>query len=58
MDHYPRFALMVMLGFMRHMYSNRRRNGIVIGCGVVVFAAALWLVRSQATRRGASTPGC
>ncbi|MGV2897472.1 DUF305 domain-containing protein [Achromobacter sp. AGC78] len=39
----------VMLGFMLSMYRNRRINlGIVIG-SVVAFAAALWLVRSQAT---------
>ena len=39
----------VMLGFMRKMYTNRRANiGIVVG-SVVVFALALWLVRSQET---------
>jgi uncharacterized protein (DUF305 family) len=40
---------MVMLAFMLHMYSNRAANaGIFIG-SAVVFVAALWLVRSQAT---------
>ncbi len=40
---------LVMLGFMRHMLDDRRANlGIAVGAAVV-FAAALWLVRSQAT---------
>jgi uncharacterized protein (DUF305 family) len=40
---------MVMLAFMLHMYGNRAVNaGIFIG-SAVVFVAALWLVRSQAT---------
>lgn len=39
----------VMLGFMLGMYSNAKANlGILIG-SVVVFALALYLVRSQAT---------
>jgi uncharacterized protein (DUF305 family) len=39
----------VMLGFMTHMLTHRPANlGILVG-GVAVFAAALWLVRSQAT---------
>jgi uncharacterized protein (DUF305 family) len=39
----------IMLGFMLHMYPNRRANiGIVVG-SAAVFAAALWLVRSQQT---------
>ena len=39
----------VMLAFMTGMYDNKRMNiAIVVGC-VVVFSAALWLVRSQAT---------
>lgn len=39
----------VMLGFMRGMYKDERMNmGIFIGA-IAVFAAALWLVRSQAT---------
>lgn len=39
----------VMLAFMLGMYKDRRRNaGIFIGAAVV-FAVALWLVRSQRT---------
>lgn len=39
----------IMLAFMLHMLSDRRLNaGILIGSGIV-FAIALWLVRSQAT---------
>jgi len=39
----------VMLGFMRKMYENRKANiGIFVG-SAVVFATSLWLVRSQAT---------
>ena len=39
----------IMLSFMLHMLDNRRLNaGIYIG-SAVVFAAALWLVRSQTT---------
>ena len=39
----------IMLAFMLGMYQNRRANvGIFVG-SAVVFAAALWLVRSQAT---------
>jgi Na+/proline symporter len=39
----------IMLGFMWGMYKNRMANiGIVVGA-VVVFAASLWLVRSQQT---------
>jgi uncharacterized protein (DUF305 family) len=38
-----------MMGFMFGMYPNRRANWAILGGGVVVFAASLWLVRSQAT---------
>ena len=39
----------IMLGFMLHMYKDRRINaGIFVGA-VAVFAVALWLVRSQQT---------
>ncbi|MEP7177141.1 MAG: DUF305 domain-containing protein, partial [Gemmatimonadales bacterium] len=38
---------LIMLGFMLGMYTDRRRNlGIAVG-SAVVFAVALWLVRSQ-----------
>lgn len=39
----------IMLGFMLGMYQNRRINLALFGGSAVVFAAALWLVRSQAT---------
>lgn len=39
----------VMLGFMLGMYKNRRVNMGILGGSVVVFAVALWLVRSQTT---------
>ena len=38
----------VMLAFMRGMYKNPRANAAIVGASLVVFAAALWLVRSQA----------
>ncbi|MGB8510300.1 MAG: DUF305 domain-containing protein [Pyrinomonadaceae bacterium] len=39
----------IMLAFMWKMYTNRRVNiGIFVG-SAIVFALALWLVRSQAT---------
>lgn len=39
----------IMLAFMLNMYTDRRVNiGIFLG-SAVVFALALWLVRSQAT---------
>ena len=39
----------VMLAFMTHMLQNVRANlGIIVGA-IVVFAVALWLVRSQTT---------
>ncbi len=39
----------VMLGFMLGMYRNPRANLAIAAGSAVVFAAALWLVRSQAT---------
>lgn len=39
----------IMLGFMLSMYSNRALNVAIFASAVVVFGAALWLVRSQAT---------
>lgn len=39
----------IMLGFMWGMYENRRLNFAVLAGCVMVFAGALWLVRSQAT---------
>jgi uncharacterized protein (DUF305 family) len=40
---------MVMLPFMWGMYKDRVRNFVIVAGSVAVFAAALWLVRSQAT---------
>jgi uncharacterized protein (DUF305 family) len=40
---------LTMIGFMWGMYQNRRANMAIVGTAVVVFALALWLVRSQAT---------
>jgi hypothetical protein len=39
----------IMLGFMWSMYKNRRANAVILAGGVIVFAGALWLVRSQET---------
>lgn len=39
----------VMLGFMLHMYTSRAANLAILCASVVVFALALYLVRSQAT---------
>ena len=40
---------LIMVGFMWSMYRNKRTNAFILGGSVVVFAAALWLVRSQET---------
>lgn len=39
----------VMMGFMWSMYKNKTVNAAIIGASVLVFAASLWLVRSQET---------
>jgi uncharacterized protein (DUF305 family) len=39
----------VMLSFMLRMHADRRVNIAIFGGSAVVFALALWLVRSQAT---------
>jgi uncharacterized protein (DUF305 family) len=39
----------IMLSFMRQMYSRRAVNMAIYLGSVVVFALSLWLVRSQAT---------
>ena len=41
--------MVVMLLFMWGMYKDRTKNFIILGVGAVVFALALWLVRSQTT---------
>ena len=39
----------IMLGFMWSMYKNKRANAVILAGSVIVFAGALWLVRSQET---------
>ncbi len=39
----------VMLAFMLHMYDSARANIMVVAISAMVFAVALWLVRSQST---------
>lgn len=39
----------IMLAFMQGMYKNGRANLAIFVGSLVVFGAALWLVRSQAT---------
>lgn len=39
----------IMLLFMLKMYKNRLVNAAILIGGVIVFALALWLVRSQTT---------
>jgi hypothetical protein len=44
----------IMLGWMLGMYANRMLNLAIFAGAAIVFAAALWLVRSQATVSGPS----
>ncbi|MFC3068824.1 DUF305 domain-containing protein [Phenylobacterium soli] len=39
----------IMLGFMFGMYKDKRLNVVILAVSAVVFAGALWLVRSQQT---------
>lgn len=39
----------IMLGFMMRMYTERHTNAAIPAGSALVFAGALWLVRSQAT---------
>lgn len=39
----------IMLAFMLNMYKNRLLNTAILAGAALVFALALWLVRSQAT---------
>lgn len=39
----------IMMAFMWSMYKDKRKNAGIIVASVVVFAGALWLVRSQET---------
>ena len=40
---------LVMLFFMRHMYTNKTANLTIVGASLVLIAGSVWLVRSQAT---------
>ena len=40
---------LVMLAFMRGMYTNRRANIAVVALSILSFAGSLWLVRGQFT---------
>lgn len=42
----------VMLGFMRKMYKNKQANFAIVVGAIVLFASALYLVRSQRTISG------
>lgn len=42
----------VMLGFMRKMYQNKRANIAIVAGAAILFASALFLVRSQRTVSG------
>ena len=44
--------MVVMILFMWGMYKDRKKNFIIIGVAAIVFALALWLVRSQTTVTG------
>lgn len=39
----------IMLAFMLHMHRSRRVNSAIFVASAIVFALALWLVRSQST---------
>jgi hypothetical protein len=39
----------IMMLFMWGMYPNRTANGVILAASVLIFAASLWLVRSQET---------
>lgn len=40
---------LIMIAFMWGMYGNRRLNAVIVAISALVFALALWLVRSQET---------
>lgn len=39
----------VMLSFMLHMYKDKKKNTMIYLLSIIIFAAALYLVRSQTT---------
>jgi len=41
--------MIIMLAFMLNMYKNRKANIAIFAGAILLFAAALWLVRSQVT---------
>ncbi|MFO7895278.1 MAG: DUF305 domain-containing protein [Longimicrobiales bacterium] len=44
--------MVIMLAFMLGMYRNRTANGLIFIGAIVLLAASVWLVRSQATVTG------
>ncbi len=40
---------LIMLGFMLHMYPDKRINVVILVASIILFSASLWLVRSQKT---------
>lgn len=40
---------LVMLFFMRHMYTDKRANFAIVAIGLALMVLGTWLVRSQAT---------
>ena len=41
--------MIIMLAFMLNMYKSRKANIAIFASAILLFAAALWLVRSQVT---------
>ncbi|PZD71008.1 hypothetical protein C1752_08450 [Acaryochloris thomasi RCC1774] len=41
--------MVIMLGFMLNMYKSRKMNIAIFSLAILLFGAALWLVRSQVT---------
>ena len=39
--------IVVMFWFMRHMYDSKKMNQLILGGSIALFAAGLFLVRSQ-----------
>ena len=39
--------MVVMFWFMRHMYDSKKMNQLILGGSIALFAAGLFLVRSQ-----------
>ena len=44
--------IIIMLLYMLHMYTSRRKNIAILILGLVMIAGAIWLVRSQVTVTG------